>query len=90
MDSQYLLKKERVQILSMLMATSKFFSNILTVRYVDFCLGDTGAMTGHSPDKVVKAVTEQIKKGWIILNVTNVKELLSCFQAKIPFGLGKN
>lgn len=31
--------------------------------YVDFCLGDTGAMTGHSPDKTVAAIREQIQKG---------------------------
>ena len=29
-------------------------------RYIDFCLGDTGAMTGHSPFATVKAVEEQI------------------------------
>src|SRR5436190_560621 len=27
--------------------------------YVDFCLGDTGAMTGHSPEPAVRAVAEQ-------------------------------
>jgi glutamate-1-semialdehyde 2,1-aminomutase len=27
---------------------------------VDFCLGDTGAMAGHSPEPTVKAVVEQI------------------------------
>ena len=32
-------------------------------RYVDFCLGDTGAMTGHSPFATVKAIEEQIKRG---------------------------
>jgi len=32
-------------------------------RYVDFCLGDTGAMTGHSPFAAVKAMEEQIKRG---------------------------
>jgi glutamate-1-semialdehyde 2,1-aminomutase len=32
-------------------------------RYVDFCLGDTGAMTGHSPFSTVKAVEEQLKRG---------------------------
>ena len=31
--------------------------------YVDFCLGDTGAMTGHSPFPTVKAVEEQMKRG---------------------------
>lgn len=32
-------------------------------RYVDFCLGDTGAMTGHSPFATVKAIEEQAKRG---------------------------
>ena len=32
-------------------------------RYVDFCLGDTGAMTGHSPPATVSAVREQVARG---------------------------
>src|ERR1700675_142081 len=32
-------------------------------RYIDFCLGDTVAMTGHSPAAVVKAVEEQMRRG---------------------------
>jgi glutamate-1-semialdehyde 2,1-aminomutase len=32
-------------------------------RYVDFCLGDTGAMTGHSPFAVAKAIEQQVKRG---------------------------
>jgi glutamate-1-semialdehyde 2,1-aminomutase len=32
-------------------------------RYTDFCLGDTGAMTGHSPSATVKAVEEQSRRG---------------------------
>jgi glutamate-1-semialdehyde 2,1-aminomutase len=32
-------------------------------RYIDFCLGDTGAMTGHSPFATVKAAEEQMKRG---------------------------
>jgi glutamate-1-semialdehyde 2,1-aminomutase len=32
-------------------------------RYTDFCLGDTGAMTGHSPLATVKAVEEQARRG---------------------------
>jgi glutamate-1-semialdehyde 2,1-aminomutase len=31
--------------------------------YVDFCLGDTGAMTGHSPGPAVRAVAEQARRG---------------------------
>src|SRR5262250_1732546 len=32
-------------------------------RYVDFCLGDTGAMTGHSPSATVAAVEQQVTRG---------------------------
>jgi glutamate-1-semialdehyde 2,1-aminomutase len=32
-------------------------------RYIDFCLGDTGAMTGHSPAATVSAVQQQIARG---------------------------
>ena len=31
--------------------------------YIDFCLGDTGAMTGHSPDATLAAITSQAAKG---------------------------
>ena len=31
--------------------------------YIDFCLGDTGSMTGHSPAATVAAVKAQIDKG---------------------------
>jgi glutamate-1-semialdehyde 2,1-aminomutase len=31
--------------------------------YVDLCLGDTGSMTGHSPDATIAAIHHQIDKG---------------------------
>ncbi len=31
--------------------------------YVDFCLGDTGAMTGHAPAATLDAVSEQLPRG---------------------------
>ena len=31
--------------------------------YVDLCLGDTGAMTGHSPSPAVEAIARQSKQG---------------------------
>ena len=44
-------------------------NNILDVdgrSYIDFCLGDTGSMTGHSPEPVMQAVRERIEtKGGI-------------------------
>ena len=32
-------------------------------QFIDFCLGDTGAMVGHSPDTPMKLIAEQLKKG---------------------------
>lgn len=32
-------------------------------RYVDLCLGDTGAMTGHSPSATVSALEQQARRG---------------------------
>jgi glutamate-1-semialdehyde 2,1-aminomutase len=31
--------------------------------YVDLCLGDTGAMAGHSPPETVAAITERLQRG---------------------------
>jgi glutamate-1-semialdehyde 2,1-aminomutase len=31
--------------------------------YVDFCLGDTGAMTGHAPPPTTGAISEQARRG---------------------------
>src|SRR5436309_8187352 len=39
------------------------FYDVDGLRYVDFCLGDTGAMTGHSPSAAVKAIEEQARRG---------------------------
>jgi len=32
-------------------------------RYIDLCLGDTGAMTGHSPSATVSAIEQQMRRG---------------------------
>jgi glutamate-1-semialdehyde 2,1-aminomutase len=32
-------------------------------QYVDLCLGDTGALTGHGPPEVVEAISSQMRKG---------------------------
>jgi glutamate-1-semialdehyde 2,1-aminomutase len=32
-------------------------------RYLDLCLGDTGAMTGHAPQATIEAIAEQSRKG---------------------------
>jgi glutamate-1-semialdehyde 2,1-aminomutase len=44
-------------------AQGPYFYDVDGHRYVDFCLGDTGAMTGHSPFALMKAVEEQMKRG---------------------------
>ena len=31
--------------------------------YIDLCLGDTGSMTGHSPEATTAAISAQLKKG---------------------------
>src|SRR6516162_7835335 len=35
--------------------------------YVDLCLGDTGAMTGHSPAAVVEAVARRLHEGFTLM-----------------------
>ena len=44
-------------------ASGARFRDVDGQEYVDFCLGDTGAMTGHSPPATVQAVREQVERG---------------------------
>ncbi len=44
-------------------AKGAHFTDVDGNSYIDFCLGDTGAMTGHGPEATVKAIHEQIQKG---------------------------
>src|SRR5690349_24870491 len=39
------------------------FTDVDGNEYIDFCLGDTGAMTGHSPEATIRAIEEQVRKG---------------------------
>jgi len=39
------------------------FTDVDGHRYLDLCLGDTGAMTGHSPEAVAEAVAQQARRG---------------------------
>jgi glutamate-1-semialdehyde 2,1-aminomutase len=39
------------------------FRDVDGIEYVDFCLGDTGAMTGHSPEPVVRAIADRAARG---------------------------
>lgn len=44
-------------------AQGAHFTDVDGHRYVDFCLGDTGAMAGHSPSATVEAVDKQLARG---------------------------
>ncbi len=44
-------------------AKGAHFTDVDGNSYIDFCLGDTGAMTSHSPDATVQAIASQIQKG---------------------------
>jgi glutamate-1-semialdehyde 2,1-aminomutase len=39
------------------------FTDVDGREYVDLCLGDTGAMSGHAPEPVLRAVAEQAARG---------------------------
>lgn len=54
--------------------------------YVDLCLGDTGAMTGHSPDVVVNAVAKRACEG-ITLMLPTEDALFVGEDLKKRFGL---
>ncbi|PSR30284.1 MAG: aspartate aminotransferase family protein [Sulfobacillus benefaciens] len=40
-----------------------YFTDVDGKQYLDFCLGDTGSMTGHAPTAVVNAVIERVQHG---------------------------
>src|ERR1700724_1918281 len=44
-------------------AKGAHFTDVDNRDYIDLCLGDTGAMTGHSPDVVADAVARQARQG---------------------------
>lgn len=44
-------------------AHGPYFTDVDGRRYLDFCLGDTGAMTGHSPQATVEAIIQQVQRG---------------------------
>jgi glutamate-1-semialdehyde 2,1-aminomutase len=44
-------------------ASGAHFVDVDGIEYVDFCLGDTGAMTGHAPEPTLRAIAEQAARG---------------------------
>jgi glutamate-1-semialdehyde 2,1-aminomutase len=55
-------------------------------RYVDFCLGDTGAMTGHSPASTVAAAQQQLARG-ITFMLPNEDAICVAEELQRRFGL---
>ena len=53
------------------------FTDVDGNTYIDFCLGDTGSMTGHSPDATVAAIREQVGKGITAMLPTGDAEIVS-------------
>jgi glutamate-1-semialdehyde 2,1-aminomutase len=48
-------------------ARGAHFTDVDGNEYIDFCLGDTGAMTGHAPEATLKAIHEQAAKGLTLM-----------------------
>ena len=58
------------------------FTDIDGNTYIDFCLGDTGSMTGHSPDATVSAIREQVGRGLSAMLPTKDAAVVSTELAK--------
>jgi glutamate-1-semialdehyde 2,1-aminomutase len=52
-------------------AQGAHFTDVDGRTYVDFCLGDTGAMTGHGPKAVVDAIAERAARGITLMLPTD-------------------
>ncbi len=48
-------------------ASGSYFTDVDGHRYIDFCLGDTGAMTGHAPAPAVEAITDRVRRGTTLM-----------------------
>src|SRR5215510_4305603 len=67
-------------------AKGAHFTDVDGREYVDLCLGDTGAMTGHSPDVVVEAIARRAGEG-ITLMLPTEDSLWVGDELKRRFGL---
>ncbi len=63
------------------------FVDVDGIEYVDFCLGDTGAMTGHAPEPTLRAIAEQAAKG-ITLMLPSEDALWVSEELSRRFGVG--
>ncbi len=48
-------------------ASGPYFTDVDGHRYIDFCLGDTGAMTGHAPKAAVEAIVDRVRRGTTLM-----------------------
>jgi len=48
-------------------AKGAHFTDVDGHSYIDLCLGDTGAMTGHAPEATVNALVEQARRGLTLM-----------------------
>ena len=56
--------------------------------YIDFCLGDTGSMSGHSPEPVVRAIRERVEKsGGLTVMLPTEDSLIVAEELQSRFGL---
>jgi glutamate-1-semialdehyde 2,1-aminomutase len=67
-------------------AKGAHFTDVDGRDYVDLCLGDTGAMTGHSPEVVAEAVSRRVREG-ITLMLPTEDSLWVGEELKRRFGL---
>ncbi|MHB1345334.1 MAG: aspartate aminotransferase family protein [Thermoleophilia bacterium] len=67
-------------------AGGPYFTDVDGIRYLDLCLGDTGAMTGHSPEASVNAIIEQLRRG-ITLMLPTEDAILAAEELSARFGL---
>ena len=67
-------------------AKGAHFTDVDGHEYVDLCLGDTGAMTGHSPDVVADAIAKRVREG-ITLMLPTEDSLCVGQELKHRFGL---
>jgi glutamate-1-semialdehyde 2,1-aminomutase len=67
-------------------AKGAHFTDVDGREYVDLCLGDTGAMTGHSPEVVAEAIAKRVREG-ITLMLPTEDSLWVGEELKRRFGL---
>src|SRR6266566_3936643 len=67
-------------------AKGAHFTDVDNRDYIDLCLGDTGAMTGHSPDVVAEAIGRRVREG-ITLMLPTEDALWVGEELKRRFGL---